>query len=76
MAVQKGDGVNISARSMGKVNVQVILEQLCGGGHMTMAGAQLKNISLDHAEQMLCDAIADYRRQQQASQKNQQAAQP
>ena len=43
---------------------------------MTMAGAQLKNISLDHAEQMLCDAIADYRRQQQASLKNQQPAQP
>ena len=61
---------------MGKVNVQVILEQLGGGGHMTMAGAQLKNVSLDHAEQMLCDAIADYRRQQQASAKNQQPAQP
>ena len=76
VAVQKGDGVNISARSMGKVNVQVILEQLGGGGHMTMAGAQLKNVSLDHAEQMLCDAIADYRRQQQASAKNQQPAQP
>mgnify|MGYP002801111947 CR=1 FL=1 len=76
VAVQKGDGVNISARSMGKVNVQVILEKLGGGGHMTMAGAQLKNISLDHAEQMLCDAIADYRRQQQASLKNQQPAQP
>ncbi len=75
VAVQKGDGVNISARSMGKVNVQVILEQLGGGGHMTMAGAQLKNTSLDDAERMLCDAIADYRRQQEASRKNQQSPQ-
>ena len=40
------DGVNISARSMGALNVQVILEPLGGGGHLMMAGAQLQNCTL------------------------------
>ena len=41
--------MNISARSMGAVNVQVILETLGGGGHLTMAGAQLKGVNQDEA---------------------------
>lgn len=45
--------VNISARSTGKVNVQVIMENLGGGGHQTMAATQLKNISLEEAKQKL-----------------------
>ena len=40
VAIAKNGGVNISARSMGALNVQVILEPLGGGGHLTMAGAQ------------------------------------
>jgi len=43
VAVQVGNGVNISARSMGAVNVQVIMESLGGGGHQTVAGVQLDN---------------------------------
>ncbi len=43
VAIAKNGGVNISARSMGALNVQVILEPLGGGGHLTMAGAQLQN---------------------------------
>ena len=42
VAIAKNGGVNISARSMGELNVQVILEPLGGGGHLTMAGAQLR----------------------------------
>ena len=42
VAIAKNGGVNISARSMGALNVQVILEPLGGGGHLTMAGAQLQ----------------------------------
>ena len=38
--------VNISARSMGAVNVQLILEGMGGGGHQTMAGAQIKDASV------------------------------
>ena len=39
----------VSARSIDEVNVQVMMEQLGGGGHMSMAGAQLKDMSLDEA---------------------------
>ena len=42
VAIAKNGVVNISARSMGALNVQVILEPLGGGGHLTMAGAQLR----------------------------------
>lgn len=64
VAVQKGSGVNISARSMGEVNVQVIMEMLGGGGHLTMAGAQLKDTTAEQAEQLLRKAVAAYRAQQ------------
>lgn len=69
VAVQKGSGVNISARSMGQVNVQVIMEMLGGGGHLTMAGAQLRDTGVDQAEQLLRKAVAAYRaNQRQAGQ--------
>ena len=52
------DGViTISGRSMGDVNVQVILEKLGGGGHMMVAGAQLKETSVAEAGEMLKKAI-------------------
>ncbi len=52
-----GENVVISGRSFGTVNVQLILEKLGGGGHITIAGAQLKNKSLDLAEMQLQTAI-------------------
>jgi len=55
-----GDGVSFSARSMGGMNVQVIMEMLGGGGHMTMAGAQLSGITMDPARQKLLEAIDKY----------------
>lgn len=60
VAVQKGGGMNISARSMGAVNVQVILEKLGGGGHLTMAGAQLKDTAPEKAKQLLIGAIDEF----------------
>lgn len=51
---------NISARSMGKVNVQLIMETLGGGGHQTMAAAQLADTALFDAEKQLCAAIDAY----------------
>lgn len=57
---ETGDTANISARSMGKVNVQLIMEALGGGGHQTMAAAQLPNTDLSEARQMLKKAIDDY----------------
>ena len=52
--------VFISARSLRDVNVQVILEKLGGGGHMTIAGAQLYEVSIEKAESMLMEAIKEF----------------
>ncbi|SDZ13288.1 DHH family phosphoesterase [Tindallia californiensis] len=49
----------ISGRSLGDVNVQVILEKLGGGGHMTVAGAQLENIEIEEAKTKLVQAITE-----------------
>jgi c-di-AMP phosphodiesterase-like protein len=49
--------MNISARSLGNINVQVIMEQLGGGGHQSMAAAQLENTSFSDAEKLLKNAI-------------------
>lgn len=57
---ETGGTANISARSMGKVNVQLIMETLGGGGHQTMAAVQLPDTDLHTAEQMLKDAIDSY----------------
>lgn len=53
----KNGVIYISARSMGDVNVQVILEKLGGGGHITMAGAQLEGVGLDDADAKLKESI-------------------
>lgn len=70
VAVAKNGGVNISARSMGALNVQVILEPLGGGGHLMMAGAQLQDCTLQDAERKIREQIDLYR----ASQVSQLAA--
>ena len=54
------DIINISARSMGKVNVQLIMEALGGGGHQTMAAVQLKDITESQIKDMLKTAIDNY----------------
>lgn len=60
---EENGGVGVSARSMGAVNVQVIMEKLGGGGHHTMAGAQLRGATVDEAFNMLCGAIDEYMQQ-------------
>ena len=52
--------VCISGRSIGDVNVQMILEKLGGGGHITLAGAQLENVTIDEAKQELISKINEY----------------
>ena len=54
------DATFISARSIGSVNVQVILETLGGGGNAATAGAQLKNTSMEEAREKLVAAIDQY----------------
>ena len=52
--------ISISARSMGNLNVQLIMEALGGGGHQTMAGAQLKDVTVNEALDTLKKSIDDY----------------
>ena len=47
--------VNVSARSDGSVNVQVIMEELGGGGHQTVAGVQLQNANADEVKQQIIE---------------------
>ena len=55
-----GESVHISARSQGKVNVQLILEKMGGGGHFDSAGAQMKDSTVANALAMLHTAIDEY----------------
>ncbi len=54
------DTIYISGRSIGDINVQLILEKLGGGGHITLAGAQLPNTTIDDALLKLKNAIDEY----------------
>ena len=54
------DETMISARSKGKINVQMIMEKMNGGGHMTAAGLQVKNKSVEELEADLLQVLDDY----------------
>ena len=58
--IRVDNDVAISGRSKGRINVQLILERLKGGGHFDMAGAQVRNAGLTKASSMLKDAIDNY----------------
>ncbi len=56
--VKRIDGViGISARSLGKVNVQVIMEKMGGGGHLSNAATQIKDSTIAQARQQLKDIL-------------------
>ncbi len=55
--LKKGKLIYISARSLDEINVQIIMEKLGGGGHITIAGAQMENMTLQEAEEKLHWAI-------------------
>ncbi|NRD77401.1 DHH family phosphoesterase [Bacillus sp. BRMEA1] len=52
--------IGISARSLGNINVQVIMESLKGGGHLTNAATQLTGLTIEETETLLKIAIDDY----------------
>ena len=54
------NGAAFSARSYPDVNVQLIMEKLGGGGHMTVAGCQIKGVNVETARDRLKDAIKEY----------------
>ena len=56
----QGEKICISGRSIGGINVQVILEKLGGGGHITLAGAQVEGMTIEEAKQELINRINEY----------------
>ena len=57
---QKDDGIYISARSLGEINVQVLVETLGGGGNSTTAGGQCSGMTVAEAKATLLRAIDKY----------------
>ena len=57
---RSGEDVAISARSLGEINVQVILEELGGGGNSTVAGGRVKDADTDTVREQLLTAIGNY----------------
>ena len=55
-----GDKICISGRSIGDINVQIIMEKMGGGGHITLAGAQLEGLSMEDARNELIIRINEY----------------
>lgn len=62
--------ITVSARSNGDINVQVILEKLGGGGHQTVAGAQLSGVTLLEARQRIIDLITVYYKESERHESN------
>ena len=56
---EEGD-IYVSGRSLGNVNVQLVCERMGGGGHLTMAGAQLGSVGLEEAEAIVIKSIEEY----------------
>ena len=56
----QGGAANYSARSYGALNVQIIMEKLGGGGHQTMAGAMIKDVTPEEARAKLVAAVDEY----------------
>lgn len=61
--VRNKEYINISARSTGPINVQVIMEYLGGGGHLNMAGAQVPTQDMNEAKNRLLEAISHYKKE-------------
>ena len=55
-----GNKICISGRSIGDINVQIILEKLGGGGHITLAGAQVEGLTMEETKQELINRINEY----------------
>ncbi len=57
---RQGDGVSMSGRSLGEINVQVILERLGGGGNGTSAGGHVPDTTLTEVKRRLLESIDEY----------------
>lgn len=54
------DTVAISARSLGDINVQLIMEELDGGGHLTNAATQIQDSTIEEVEEKLIETVNEY----------------
>lgn len=60
IANRGADTISISARSLGNINVQLIMEAMNGGGHLTNAATQITDTTIDEVEILLKEKIALY----------------
>ena len=60
VALRKDGQVGVSARSLGEINVQVIMERMNGGGHLTNAATQLEDTTMEQVVDQLRDIIEEY----------------
>ena len=70
IAKGEDDQVCISARSDGTINVQIIMEKMHGGGHLTGAALQRKNTTVEALREELCATIEDYLKEVQNESNN------
>ena len=61
---EKEGTVFISARSLGQINVHVLMEKLGGGGHMDIAGAQLEGVSIQEAYKKVNEIVEQFLREE------------
>ena len=54
---QLGDDIVVSARSRGVINVQIIMEELGGGGHQTVAGVRIKGVLMEDLKQQILELV-------------------
>jgi len=62
---QKNGRVFVSARSLGNINVHVLMEKLGGGGHRDIAGAQFKDITIEEAYNKVKEVIQSYLKEEE-----------
>lgn len=67
---QQDNDIIINGRSHKDVNVQVVLEELGGGGHMAMAGARMENTSMESAKEELIAAINKHKKEEKSNESN------
>lgn len=64
------DSVGISARSIEELNVQLIMEQLGGGGHQNVAGAQVKDLAIEEVKRKVIELSVNYIRESVQNESN------
>ena len=62
---QKDGRVFVSARSLGNINVHVLMEKLGGGGHRDIAGAQFKDITIQEAYERVKEIVQSYLKEEE-----------